>query len=93
MHELAPVFSSTKRSLLSRQFLTVEPGGVKRSRTLIPQRGVATTPIVKHFNILKRIAPGIFPRGIALMMCALVLQTVEEALHWCVIPAVAFPTH
>jgi hypothetical protein len=33
------------------------------------------------------------PRGVSQSVCALDFERFEEALHRCVIPAIAFPTH
>ena len=62
-------------------------------RALVVQRGVTASPIVKHLDVVKQIALGVFPREVALVEHPFVLQAVEEALHRRVVPAVALATH
>ncbi len=81
---------------LSRQLLLLlgfQPSLEGLGGALASQRGVATTPVVKLFNVFKHVGPGLGASGVARAMNAFVLQAVEEAFGRRVVPTIALPTH
>lgn len=53
-------------------------------RRAVAQRGVATTPVVEHLDVLEQISLRVGSRRVGRPMHPLVLQAVEEALGGCV---------
>ena len=62
-------------------------------RTDIPQRGMESLSMVKHFQIRKDRVPSLFPRLIGLTIHTLRLQGADETLHECIIVAICFAAH
>src|ERR1044072_3623044 len=54
---------------------------------------MTTTAVVKHFDVLEQIRNGLLTRAINLVVDALIVQRVEEALRGRVVPAIALATH
>ena len=65
----------------------------KLIRNLVVEFCMPAKTILKHLNILKRDALGIFSDSEFIVMQAFILQCAKEAFHWCVIPAIAFTAH
>jgi hypothetical protein len=63
------------------------------NRRMVAERGVAATPVVKHFNVVEQVGDGLATRVVAHFMHPLVLKTVEETLCGCIIPAISLRTH
>ncbi len=73
--------------------LGLDPALQELDWRLVAERGVATTPIVKHLDVIERIGNGLAARCVTSAMRPLVLQAVEEALGRRIVPAVTFPAH
>ena len=63
------------------------------NRRTVAERGMTATAVVKRFNVFKQVGAGGCARGIAPAEHPFVLQTVEETLRRCIIPAIALATH
>ena len=78
--------------VLSRHFLLMllgDPVLQELNRRTVAERGMTATAVVKRFNVFKWVGAGGCARGIAPAEHPLALQTVEETLRRCIIPAIA----
>ncbi len=91
-----PLFSSSKPADSSRQFwlmLSRDPVLQELNRRLVAERGVATTPVVKHFDVVEQIGDGCGAGCVARAVYPFVLQAVKEALRRRIVPAVSLAAH
>ena len=69
--------------------LTRDPVLKELNRRVVTERGVTTTPVVEHFDVVEQIGDRVLSVRVARAVHPLVLQAVEEALRRRVVPAVA----
>lgn len=62
-------------------------------RRPIAERGMTTTPVVKHLDVIEQIGARFIVRGVTRAVYAFVLQAVEEAFRRRVVPAVTLAAH
>ena len=73
--------------------LSRDPVLQELNRRVVAERGVATTPVVKHFDVIEQIGDRLLAGRVARALHPFVLQAVEEALRGRVVPAVALAAH
>lgn len=73
--------------------LSADPVLQESRRRNIAKCGVAAFPVVERLDIVEQVGDRLGPRAVAGAMHPLVLQAIEEALRWRVVPAVSFATH
>ena len=49
--------------------------------------------VIRPFKIGEQVSPGLIFCGVNAVMNPFGLQSVEETLHRCIVPAIAFPAH
>src|SRR5258708_32193407 len=59
----------------------------------VAQRRVPALGVVERLDVLEDAGPRLDPRVVVLMVDQFLLQGGKEALHWCVIPALADAAH
>jgi len=74
--------------LLSRDPVLHELG-----RRHLAERGVATTPVIKYFDVFKQVRNRVSMRGVPSFVNSFVLQAVEEAFSWGIVPTISFAAH
>jgi hypothetical protein len=52
-----------------------------------------TVGVIEAFDVGEQVAPGLMPGGIDAVVHTLGFESVEEAFHRCIFPAIAFPAH
>ncbi len=57
------------------------------------ERGVSTYPVIKGFDVIKGIAPGLRSRLKGLAINAFAFEAMKEALHRCIIVTISSTTH
>ncbi len=73
--------------------LSLDPVLQEPNRRRVGERGVATTPVVKHLDVIEQIGRGRDTGLVARAMHPFVLQAVEEAFCRRVVPAVSLSAH
>lgn len=59
----------------------------------IAQAGMSTLPVVEHFDVLADLSDRFRSRSMSLVTKQFLLERVEEALQWGVVPTVPLPIH
>ena len=54
---------------------------------------MAPLSVVKHLQVVEQTCPGLIPGLVIAMHDQLALERMEEAFHWCIVPAIFFATH